>query len=111
MNTEEKLVKGLKLVVEAFAEMINEDKFNNRQTLISKNIPSETTNQSVLNKNKYLLTVNETAEKYGVGRGKLYELIRSEPDFPIIKIGNTNKINAPLFEEWLNKSTEEKREI
>lgn len=62
-------------------------------------------------KNKYLLSVVEASKRYGIGRDKLYALIRSEPDIPVVRIEKTTKINAPLFEEWLNKCTEEGRAL
>lgn len=61
--------------------------------------------------NKYLISVVEASKRFGIGRDKLYSLIRSEPDLPTIKIGETVKINAPLFEEFLNRCTEEGRTL
>lgn len=62
-------------------------------------------------KNKYLLPVSEASKVYGIGRDKFYQLIRSQKDIPIIKIGGATKINSILFEEWLNKCTREGRAL
>lgn len=48
---------------------------------------------------------------YGIGKSKLYAMVRSEPVIPIVRIGETTKINAPLFEEWINKATLEGRTL
>lgn len=62
-------------------------------------------------KNKYLMSIIEAAEYFNIGRNKLYAMVRTQEDIPIIKIGETFKINVPLFEEWLNKATLEGREL
>lgn len=59
--------------------------------------------------NKYLISVTEASKRYGIGRDKLYQLIRTQSDIPVISISNATKINVPLFEEWLNKVTKEGR--
>lgn len=61
--------------------------------------------------NKYLLSVQEASEYFSIGRDKLYQLIRTEEDLPIIKIGKVNKFNKPLMEIWLNNVTEEGRDL
>lgn len=61
--------------------------------------------------NKYLISIIEASKRYGIGRDKLYALVRSEPDIPIIKIGDATKINAPLFEKWIDQATLEGREL
>jgi len=65
-----------------------------------------------MEKNKYLISIVETCKKYGFPRDKLYSMIRSgNKDLPYIKINGIAKINVPLFDEWLNKMTIEKREV
>lgn len=54
---------------------------------------------------KYLLSVREASELYGIGRDRIYELIRSDPGFPVVKIGANYKVNKPLLEAWLDKIT------
>lgn len=61
--------------------------------------------------NKYLISVVEASKRFGIGRDKLYALVRSEPDLPTLRIGETVRINVPLFEEFLNKCTEEGRAL
>lgn len=60
-------------------------------------------------KNKYLVSITEASKIFGIGRDKLYAIVRSEPDIPVIKVGDITKINVPLFEEWINKATLERR--
>lgn len=60
---------------------------------------------------KYLLSVREASEIYGIGRDRIYELIRSDPEFPVVKIGSNFKVNRPLLEVWLDKITKEGRII
>lgn len=64
-----------------------------------------------MNNNKYLISVVEASQRYGLGRDFLYSLVRSREDMPIIKINGITKINVVLFEEWLNKITLEEREL
>lgn len=61
--------------------------------------------------NKYLMSVVEASKYFNVGRDKLYALIRSQEDIPVLKVGETTKINVPMFAEWLNKATLEGREL
>jgi len=56
-----------------------------------------------------LISVTEAASYYGIGRDRLYALIKSEPDFPVVKIGSTYKINTLMMDEWLCKVTRERR--
>jgi excisionase family DNA binding protein len=58
---------------------------------------------------KYLLSVTEASKRYGIGKNKLYEMIKSESDILVTRIGKVCKINAPLFEEWLNNITKDGR--
>lgn len=60
---------------------------------------------------KYLLSIVDSAKYFNIGRDKLYAIIRTHDDAPIIKIGNSTKINVIMFEQFLNKCTEEKREL
>ena len=60
---------------------------------------------------KYLLSVREASELYGIGRDRIYELIRSDSGFPVVKIGGNYKVNKPLLEAWLDKITIEGRTL
>lgn len=60
---------------------------------------------------KYLMSVVEASKHFNVGRDKLYSMIKSQEGVPIIKIGEITKINVPLFEQFLNKCTEEGRKL
>lgn len=52
---------------------------------------------------KKLISALECAATIGVGRDKMYSLIKSDPDLPIIKIGNITKINKDLLDKYLEK--------
>ncbi len=63
-------------------------------------------------KNKYLLSVVETSRQYNVGRDYLYGLIRSgNSDLPYLRIRGHVKINAPLFEAWLDEKSRMRAEL
>lgn len=62
-------------------------------------------------KDKYLMSITEASKYFGIGRDKLYQIVRSEPDTPVLRIGDITKINVPLFEDWLDKATKEGREL
>ncbi len=62
-------------------------------------------------KDKYLMSITEASKYFGIGRDKLYQIVRSEPDIPVLRIGDINKINVPLFEDWLDEVTKEGREL
>ena len=62
-------------------------------------------------RNKYLVSITEAGKIFGIGRDKLYALARSQPDFPVIIIGTTTKVNIPLMEQWLDKATKEGRKL
>lgn len=57
------------------------------------------------------MSIIEAAKYFNIGRDKMYALVRSQEDIPIIKIGEMTKVNVPLFEDWLNKATLEGREL
>lgn len=61
---------------------------------------------------KKLISVTEATKEYGIGRDKLYQLIRSKDyDIPVIKIGKTYKINTLLMDEWLIEMTKNEKEL
>lgn len=60
---------------------------------------------------KKLLTINEAAEEFGIGRNKLYRMIKTEPDIPVLKLEGICKVNSTMFSDWLDKATEEGREL
>lgn len=60
---------------------------------------------------KYMLTVTETAEEFGIGENKIRELIHTDNTFPVIKVGTHNRINSRLLKEWLDKVTTEGRNL
>jgi len=61
--------------------------------------------------NAYLISIPKAAKEFGIGRDKLYALCNSDPTVPIIKVGEFTKINRPLFEEWLDKATKDKKQL
>jgi len=60
---------------------------------------------------KKLLTINEAVQEFGIGRNKLYRMIKAEPDMPILKLEGIYKVNSTMFSEWLDKATKEGKEL
>jgi excisionase family DNA binding protein len=60
---------------------------------------------------KKLVSINEASKIYGIGREKLYDMIRTEDDLPVIMVGKHVKINTTLFEEWLDKKTVKRNKL
>ena len=60
---------------------------------------------------KYLMSVVEASKYFNIGRDKLYAIIKSNADVPVIRIGEITKVNVPMFEQFLNRCTEEGREL
>jgi len=58
-----------------------------------------------------LISVSEAAAYYGIGRDRLYNLIKSDPDFPNVKIGSRQRVNTLMMPEYLNKVTLEGRTL
>ncbi|HEY4684817.1 MAG TPA: helix-turn-helix domain-containing protein [Dehalococcoidia bacterium] len=51
---------------------------------------------------KLLLTIPEAAQRVGLGRSKLYELIQAG-DVPVVRIGRAVRISAERLREWTEK--------
>lgn len=51
---------------------------------------------------KLTLSVDEAAALSGIGRDKLYELVR-QPDFPALRFGRGIRIPRNLFESWIER--------
>ena len=60
---------------------------------------------------KYLMSIKEASEYFGIGRNRLYEMIRSQNDIPMVKVGVHLRINVPLFEQWLDNCSKEGRNL
>lgn len=54
---------------------------------------------------KMTLTINEASEISGIGRNKIFDLIKNDPKFPYIRIGTRYKINREMLQEYLNEAT------
>lgn len=52
-------------------------------------------------KEKKLLSIEETAELYGIGRSKLYEITNAEDCPFVLWIGGHRKIKKEAFEEYI----------
>jgi prophage regulatory protein len=50
--------------------------------------------------NRQLLRPDEVAEMLGIGRSKVYSLIREET-IPSVRIGKSIRVPAQALEEWL----------
>lgn len=57
------------------------------------------------------MSVTEAAKTFGISRDRLYALVKTEPDIPIIHLGEFIKINTPMFEIWLDRITQEGRRL
>lgn len=62
-------------------------------------------------KNQYLISIPQAAKEFGIGRNKLYELVYSDSTIPILKVGEYIKINKTLFSQWLDKATQEGKQL
>lgn len=51
---------------------------------------------------KATMSVNETAEYIGIGRGKLYNMVK-EGKIPYLKFGKSIRIPRRSLEIWLNQ--------
>jgi len=61
---------------------------------------------------KRLISITEATKEYGIGRDRIYQLIRSKDyDIPALKIGKTYKINTLLMDEWLIEMTKNEKEL
>lgn len=59
---------------------------------------------------KATLTIDNCVKYSGIGRDKILELAHNpNSDFPRFKVGSRFLINRTMFDEWLNKISEEKR--
>ena len=69
-------------------------------------VQCSSTDSNVPVNERFLLTVQEASEYYGLGVKTLYRVIRNNPeaDF-ILEIGSHYKIKRELFEEYLRYST------
>jgi len=63
------------------------------------------------NINKHLLSINEAADIFGIGRHRLRELVRTDSTIPSVKVGSFTKIHSTLFAEWLEKAVLEGRDL
>ena len=63
------------------------------------------------NNKQFLMSINDAADVFGIGRQKLRQLIKVEPTIPVIKIGTMTKIIVPEFEKWLIQVALEGREL
>lgn len=53
---------------------------------------------------KMLLSVKDAAEASGIGRNKLFWLIKNDPKFPYIRLGTHYKINRDMLQAYLDEA-------
>ena len=58
-----------------------------------------------------LLSVKDAAAIIGIGKDKMYKIIRENTDFPSIKFGEITKIYPSMLDEWLLKVISEDRKL
>lgn len=99
----EKMIK--KIVKEALLEAIESKKYSQYDEKEEFKLTKGT------EKYPYILSIEETAKIFGIGANTLRELIRTDEDIPILKVGAHIKINSGLFKEYLDKATREGRNL
>ena len=52
----------------------------------------------------YLLSINDAAKYFGIGRDRLRAFAKENPDF-CVTVGNRSLIKRKRFEEFLDKAT------
>lgn len=60
----------------------------------------------MLNSDKLLLTIPETAVALGLSRSTVYNTLLHQADFPVIRLGGSVRVNRERLQEWLDKRTE-----
>ncbi|HAE42864.1 MAG TPA: hypothetical protein DCG34_08095 [Clostridiales bacterium] len=61
---------------------------------------------------KLLNSIKTTAQLSGLGEHTIRKLVRTDPTFPHIKVGETVvKINYKAFSEWLEQVSKEGRSL
>jgi len=61
---------------------------------------------------KVTFTIQEAASYIGTSREKITELVyKINTDFPFFKVGAKTLINKKLLDKWIEKITEEHREL
>lgn len=61
--------------------------------------------------NQFLMSIDEAKKYFSIGGNKLREMVRVEPDIPIVKVGAITKIIVPEFEKFLIRAWEQGREL
>ena len=54
---------------------------------------------------KYMLTVDEAAQYFGIGEKKIRMLIAENADCFTVQVGNKSLVNRQKFEKFLNQTT------
>lgn len=58
-----------------------------------------------------LYSIPEAARRMGLGKDRIYKIVRENEDCPVLKVGEQTKINLDLFQEWLGKCILEGRKL
>ena len=59
---------------------------------------------NTIEQNKRTYTVLEVAKILNIGKNKAYTLIK-DANFKVVRIGNSIRISAKSFDEWLDKTS------
>lgn len=51
------------------------------------------------------MSVRKASEYFGIEKNRFYELMRTDPTIPKLKIGSKFKVNTDLLMDWLNEKT------
>lgn len=60
-----------------------------------------------MHKNKEILTPKEVGEILGIGKAKLYALLRSE-NFPVLTLGKLKRVSRVELENWIRNNSYKK---
>ena len=55
---------------------------------------------------KMLLTIPEVAQALGLSRSTVYNSLLHRPDFPVIRLGGSVRVNREKLQAWLDARTE-----
>jgi|LGOV01.1.fsa_nt_gb excisionase family DNA binding protein len=58
-----------------------------------------------------LYSIPEISRNMGLGKDRIYKIIKENEDCPVLKVGSQTKIDLELFQEWLEKCIFEGRRL
>lgn len=83
-------------IVKAYSDAI--------RILASNNNNREMSTENIIKNERFLITPKECMEILGVGRNRMYDLLK-EKDFPMVSIGSKMYINKAKLQSWIDKNS------